>query len=942
MNDTSIFHVFKLHLGWIRYINPDCVQSLLGINYDKFTQKRKQTILLEEDEVSKPYRMKLNTTGLMMRMLKCSYELKGTLTHEDEMEGSITSKLNDKKALFQWMLQEMEKMIKKMKGYPDSIWSNTQKEREVRAYDNLDWLLRVCLFSLSDDDLYETLYLKEAEKKEKRRKERLNRSENNRGNTSLTQTLEQDISSPGVRKIIEKANWRALKILDDIGIVSMNLIMGCRYWKRILGDNLEQNTPILSLVQIKSLFLILNALREGVYFPTLFDPYADSSDGRLQGNSEMFIVLRNLLLDQYCFHLYNETLIKGGTNRNDKASLSSGGGGISGLERKQLHSSWRWYIDIHTGSNLNELEDDIDDGYDENEEEEHTQQSHITLKEVGDEENQTERDDEEYGIGPWEEGMNESKIVFNIPKASKNRSMDKWIESHENVMIKYNIKKTRELMKVMQREHEMEMQFRKSKTLFKIDEKEKSNVNYVAPVKNTDLLPFNIDHYKVSSSLIPPTKKNQQSIMKARVPLHPSMESIKNSFPVPPIFKNILGDGMEATMKKRRIEDDDGDGVVYNSELVKSMEKVLYNREDKRVDVGIPVAEIEKGMEKLDIEKKASTIIRDISFLSLHSMNWSITLHTYSEKYPFGVDIWKGLEHIITRIFIDYTASSNEKEMVQDAHTWMVEYLFTPLWKRESYKMSGTGKINNKTKDAWKYAELEFYSDIYTEEDLLLPLKDLIQTLNPGSPILDMMESRGLHPITNYKHCGIFLPGYYHTLFRSLDDPDTANIVIGDIVNPMVDHPYQRDVNAYIVYWWLKQQLLQMDVDIDRSIFLWEAESKQHSLYRGMRMNSVLSRVGSDWVVLLTGEWNINGRLNAINCGRSIYIALYVWLEEMDKEEWNVEERAPSIKVWNEMVDIRKHGTAHMHRRGRKINLRGTLIYKLHESLKHSLLNNKV
>jgi len=121
---------------------------------------------------------------------------------------------------------------------------------------------------------------------------------------------------------------------------------------------------------------------------------------------------------------------------------------------------------------------------------------------------------------------------------------------------------------------------------------------------------------------------------------------------------------------------------------------------------------------------------------------------------------------------------------------------------------------------------------------------------------------------------------------------------------------------------------------------MWEVELKTYSLYRGTLAHPVISKMGNEWVVFMgstpnvkdktINPWKVNGNLNAVNCGQSLFKALYCWMCFMDSYGWIVEERQPSIKIWNEFEDIEKQGEHIEHRRGKSYNLLDTLLYTLY------------
>lgn len=976
-----MIHLLRLHVGWLRYSDDNTLSKLLGMKKDDLGQYDGGKRVDHDDPTPdihsssssstsslpspppQPFKQGLNKRGMLFKMLVPTTRsvVQNRITHEEEMECPTSWKLVQREEFYHWVKEEIETLVEKMDNFGDSIWSDSEKTEEMNKYDDLEWMIKVCLMSLIDDENFESLFLREVGKKTSAvdvygedEEERVNLFDEfyKKGKKeSLSKVLAVDMKTMETKKTMEKMVWRGFKSLEDVEIICFNLLMGCRLWRRVLGGGVKLREPKIGMEEVMFLLHIVSGLREGVYFPTIMDPYIDG-DGRLQKDERCILFLRDVLLDELSLHLYNIGLRAGKVERDKKNKEAEEEGEKElNMGKKMLRAQWAWFTDLYGGvedektrarsGNVDMLEEEEDD------------ESDITM----DSDEEVKR--KMYTPTRLLVDGKIRKLVFKIPPLGTKSKMDKWIEKHETIMVKYNIKKTRETMKIMQKEHVMEMRLRKSKKMFIMDQKKVHNTNTVIGLKDESDLPFDLKGIKKKSDKVAPIKEGESStLMKGKIALHPTMDSIAESFPLPKLFKDVFGrnDGSEVDSKRNRRSQflvDKISAALDKTRLVENGEDV----EEDDIEFGDEEAEEEEDMEDVELKKKEleildrakkmKTVIRDVVFVGLGSLTWMQCERTYKEAYPYDETLWKKIEHIMMKVFIDYTARANEKEIVMDAHVWMLEYLFTPLWKRESYKRSGTGKVNNKAIDCWKYAELEFYANTYTDIDFLSPLKDLIEMEYPGFPLIHLMESRNLAPIFNNRHCGVFLPGYFHTLLRSLEDTEINNIVVGDFVNPFVNHPYQHEFFAHIVYWWLKQQLLQIPLDIDRTIFLWEVEVKHFNIYRGSLYHPVISRVGSDWVVFTGGNgadplWSKKGLLSGINCGRYIFIALYVWMKEMDKEEfnWNIEERTPSLRVWNEYIPFDKRDASESHRRGSgRVNIRSSLIFQLYNSLEWSINN---
>lgn len=973
-----LLNLFRLHVGWLRYVDDDTLFKLTGLTKDQFGQY--DDIMIENEKEDKedtlsmsssssfapvnrpvPFKQQLNKRGVLFKMLVPSTKsvVQNRITHEQEMECPTSWKLLQREEFYVWVRDEIGNLVEKMGELGDTLWSDDEKKEEMRYYDDLEWMLKVVMVSLMDDENYESVFLKDVGKRSSAVD--VKEEEEGKGNLydafykkkgrdkhSMREMLQKDVKTMEVKKTLEKMVWRGFKSLEDVQVICFNLMMGCRLWRRVLSGVLELRKPSLGIEDIMFQLHVVGGLRDGAYFPTIMDPY-EGGDGRLMRDPRVFLFFRDVLLDELSLHLYNDGLRGGSygssipstTKQNEEKKEEE----KEKMDKKILQSQWAWFSDLYGGQGGIGGGREVDN---------------TDVLEDSDDESDVSMDSEDMMRRKYHtpsklliDGKLRN-IVFKKPPIGSTSKMDKWIEKHENLMVKYNIKKTRETMKVMQKEHVMEMRLRKSKKMFIVDQKKANKTNTAVALKNEKDLPFDTKGVKKSPNEVQPVKDGEKTnFMKGRVALHPSMDSIVESFPVPKLFKDIFGQGgddlgasqsssiyKEGLYLKNRLEQAlEVKRRINMGEDVEDIEVELDDDNDEIVEEDILTKE--KELELLEKTSKLKKAIKDVVYVSMGSLTWMQVEKTYRDVYSYEEVVWKNIEHLVMNMFLLYASRANEKEIVMDVHEWMLCYFFTPLWKRESYKRSGTGKINMKPLDCWRYAETEYYVKTYENIDFLSPLRDLIMIHYPGFPLVDYMEPRTDKPILDNKYCGIFLSGFFHCLLKTLEDDDINNMIVGDFMNPMIQHPFQHEFFAYIVYWWLKQQMLQIPVDVDRTIFMWELEIKYHSLYRGGLANPVICRVGSDWVVFVGGNpmeplWSKGGMLNGINCGRYIFIALYVWMMEMEKFGWNVEERVPSLRVWNEFIPLDKKDASETHRRGVRVNIKSSLIYQFYKSLESS------
>lgn len=912
--------------------------------------------------------------------------IKDKITTELEIESPAYWRLQYRKELFIWV-QDMTYMVLDQLTAMDRVGGEEDKRREIMEYINMEYELKVALLSHFDDEMYEAMhirdnqqileetqipenkkladYVKEAYSKYTSSFLQARERGEGEGGEGKRKHVSQNTNEHESKKILDIMNWRSFEVVGEVGSCIWNLILGLRLLIRVRQGVTTLRPPMLPIDDILYFMYLTDEHRLGSYFPTCFNGYSMGSQG-LHVNNGIYMYLRDVLLDELALHIYNQELLEkwenGGVN-NIMSSQSTNNNTTQDTEDR-----WNEFLNTHVGnlgrSNVQMdgeavLEDEEDqedleigvygeEGQEEREEEENGRERRIPKSYI----NQHKR----YKKVPNRMIVDGKvyKAVLKTPPEGNMSKISKRIEMHENLLVKYNIRKIKESMIIMQEEHNMEMRLRKVKGAYQIPDKtpvqggveEEDNIiiqmkrKHVKVHDNMYGAEDGEEGYDISDDLIEYFEK--MGVRKAN--LQTSIQNIIQDFPVPEKMRTFLenkDEGVKDTLKLQLPE-----SASYLRDFCL---RAMNNHESSNDfdNTGKKKEEMEKNHQEVYEEFvgkiKKRDMLKECFHIGVNMLGYHNIQYTYLNRFPeITLKMWSNIQMKLHFFFLVNGVRANETQMVIDAHDWIALYIKNRPWKRETYKRSGIAKPSSLGIESWRFAESEFSIRNFTHVNLFEPLLPLLETYYPNVAFINMLKtSQGKRPITEHLYLGTYLMGYYHTILKTMSDKEINGLKIGIFLDPRFDHPYQNDILAYVVYWWFQQQLRQSDIDVNRSVFYWELESKYYNIYRGEILNPVITRVGGDWCVFdgcnngheaeRYCDWTRPGTnsLYLINCGDNILRAVYTWMKCMEKVNWHLEQRDPSLRVWNECISLNTKDKSADHRRsGKIVNLMGTPIYE--------------
>lgn len=955
----------------------------------------------EEGEARKSFAQENSKKSIYYKLLCPNTRsiVKDRLTHDQEIESPAYWRLQYKKELFQWIQETTAMLLDELTGM-DMIGTDEDRRVEIMKYIDIEYEARIALLSHFDDEMYEAMHIRDNQKELEESEIPANRKLADHVRNTYSRYINNQILLPTAsstashpppppslfyspssssppsslplfpiypklinesstsiaesRKILDIMNWRSFELIGEVGSVLWNLILGMRLLIRIRQGVLKHRDPTLSLEDIVYFMYLVDEHRLGSYFPTCFNGYQLGSQG-MHINNGVYIYLRDVLLDELGLYMYNTEMLDAWEN-GDKEKMMSSAKDNGVKDRRGVSERWNMFMNTHVGhlgksdvqmdgevvvdDEEDEEELEIDVYGPENEEEVKNKYAHV---------NEHKR----YKKVPSRIVVNgnQCKVVLKTPPEGNSSKISKRIETHENLLVKYNIRKIKETMLLMQEEHNMEMRLRKVKGAYQIPDKtikntEDDNLAVVFKTKHIKVHDNLYDEedgeegYDVSDDLI--NYFNNMGLKK--INMQTSIQNIIQDFPVPEVMRNFMENKERGISDAMNLKLSDSaaflrdfciNGLKYdesNDDFDESRQKKVKMDENHQ-----------KVYEEFVSKVSKRDILKECSYIGLNMLTYHNIQYTYLEKYQhISVQKWSKIQTSLQYFFLVNGVRANETQLVIDAHEWIALYLKNRPWKRETYKRSGIAKPSSLGIESWRFAEAEYTIRNFTHENLFAPLLPLLETHYPNTNYTELLKSgQGKRPILEHLYLGTYLMGYYHTILKTMSDKEINNIKIGIFLDPRIYHPYQNDIVAYLAYWWLQQQLRQSDVDINRSVFYWELESKYYNIYRGELTNPVITRVGGDWCVFdgvnhpdypgVKCKWTRPGTntLHLVNCGDNMCRAMYVWMKLMDRANWLLEQRDPSLRVWNEFIPLDGKDKSNDHRKsGKIVNLMGTAVYE--------------
>ena len=797
------------------------------------------------------------------------------------------------------------------------------------------------------------------------------------------------------REVLTIMNWRSYEILEEVGTALWNLIIGLRLLARVRTRAVVMRKASMSLQDILFMLHLVEEHRNGGYFPTCFNAY--KSDG-MQKDFRVFIYMRDILLDELGMHFYNQRLLETWDNKGRdvfKYYLTDNNARYKRtMKRKAAEERMKALMagadHLFKNSTGAKHERSVELELDE--------ENDSDLSSLDEEEEQREDDATSVGSAP---SLTSKKnlvpqvlfingklktIVFRVPPHGTKSCMTKRIEKYENRAIKRKTEMTRKNMLLMQHEHRLEMRSRKGKKPFLMDDTGGSSRISVAVPKGTVL--EEIEFKDVYSELqkiqeeenIEELRKENDATQK-RIMLHPSIEDLLRNIEIPGTMKKLMKkDKMtEQVIKNMKLTSSSNwlrsycNAIRHNDTSLLPPKNVRMvntvneeGNEDGGMDAGAmkSVPAVFDAVEEEEKDRYSSEVflsykkktdkercISEIMLVGLFSLSYNHPVVKYTDVYKeYKAEDWDTVKRYLISILYGSLSLANQKQMVAKMHEWIVTYLHTQVWKRKSYEKSELAQPMASELDKWKYIETSFMIRVFENENLYQPLIDLIEREYPGSPFIGLIRKDNIvdrrKPIIDYSYLGTYITGFNHTLLSSLDSSEINEMLIGDYLNQDIEYPFQMDCYAYVIYWWCKQKLVQSDVDIDRTVFMWEMELKYMNLYRGVLLSPFITRIGSDWCVYPGGrkegtgylsEWMKNGGINVINCGNNIFIAFYVWMDHMKKHDWQLHVRSHGTRKCDEYASLEEKGPSLMHRMGEIKSLDKTNIKELYDAISASV-----
>ena len=770
-------------------------------------------------------------------------------------------------------------------------------------------------------------------------------------------------------KMFEIMNWRKFEILSDVGLNLWNLWVGLRLMKRLNVGSVEFRQPSLSPKQILFGLQCLSEHRNGRYFPKA--PKNISPLG--------YIYLQNVYLDELGFHLW----------------------GIQLLEIKKAH----WLFDLSFKYPCKDPDDIITDieegelldlelekqklekiylmtvlnvekekGEKRGEEEEGEKKKNLIENFLyEEEEEEEEREEGNISLPHHRSFQNPNKIYF--IKEKLNSQIEKRVRAYESMLIDYNIKKIHEKMKHMEFEQDEELLLLKTQETYLLGEdgessimiehntvddvlqnmlrniklegsfelKLKSNLNTNPPVDD-ELMDLTYEDENGKKQILqdvpsfthqpyqPHHPFNQQQITPSAAKFKQLIEkymSGKSSSSNSMLLKNSA----TSTLNQQKQHDQLTDSQ-------KRAKRLADNNLQDIEDIKPPLTAKERERLEMD-NKNVEDVLKEIYYVGIQTSSWTIAGEQY--KLPINYDQHEMLMKVVC---LEKLRLVNEKETIKEFHFFLTDVIFNDLWKRESYRRSGRSKPNTQSFDSWEYVEKGYLYDTYLSNSPFEPLINVLNVYYPKCPFMENLLDDNRGKLYTDNNIGVFINGFYESVMELYNKEDFSDLLFGDFLHSE-KFVYKQHLNNFICYWWIKTQLNQANVDVNRSIFFFDIEIEYLNLYRGYLFHPTISKMGKDWVVVIAGtpdvqgkklhnDWlNKNGKLNVVNCGESLFQAFHCWLFIMDRYAWKIEERRPSLKVWNENLEIKESDHHLKNRRGRVINIIETNIFKLYFDLKN-------
>lgn len=149
----------------------------------------------------------------------------------------------------------------------------------------------------------------------------------------------------------------------------------------------------------------------------------------------------------------------------------------------------------------------------------------------------------------------------------------------------------------------------------------------------------------------------------------------------------------------------------------------------------------------------------------------------------------------------------------------------------------------------------------------------------------------------NYSADSVFNSSDICASQRHTDDVRLKNFPheVSDLLSDQTN-PFHSDFKGFVVWWYLQQVLPK--VNIDATIFHWNAEEEFLALDRKPIKHHCISRIGDRWILVEPGSiHNAKGSINASWFYTDIMPVLVFFLENLSKRLWKLHDRLDNLII---------------------------------------------